>query len=333
MLRLSRVPTPADVAVFVNGTAIPAGATGGALAPGQAGQFSVVATPGSADVTVLLPLGSGQQRQRTEIAVANTTTGGRATMVVDTPSAASLIRPEPSDHYFCTTPSGNYWGQLARIPLPRAGLGRRSHDVLVAGWLLSDSDHTQFRATDRSLSHIQSLPRATAAGRSKYCEDIHYFLLLDPSFIARTYNQPGIDTVLTGAHIPGVSFQVPAQADPAPLSIADTIGGATAITINSFGIQSTASCAFHTHPTNSVFDSLMCIKGEQPAWHVNTTPPTGSNCFCRHALGLGPPPPPGRPCRPIRRSTRTPHTPTAPSPVSSRSRAQTPRRRCGSATT
>jgi hypothetical protein len=288
-LRLRRVPNPADVAVFVDGAAIPSGSTASTLPSGQTGVFSATARPSDgADVTVLLPLAAGDQRKRTEIAVANTPQAGRLSILVDTPSAASLVRPEASDYYFCTNHNEDYFGQPVSYPClsPDRVV---AHDVLVAGWLLSKDVTFQ---SDGTLSQPYPIAAERNCGGNHYCEDIHYFLLLDPSFLDRTYNQPGVDTPLTGAHLPGVSSGVPSESDPVPYTAQDSIGGgATAVTINSFSLQGTGDCAFPAGVSNSAFDSLVCIKGEQPTWHIDTTPPLSSNCFCRHMKGLGPPPP------------------------------------------
>lgn len=279
-LRLRSVPNPADVVVFVDGTAIQAGVTTGTLPPGQIGRFSVAPITGGADVTVLLPLAAGLPRKRTTIAIGNTTRSGRVTVTVDTPSAASGVRPEPSDVYFCTTHDEDWFGQPVSYPClaPRRVV---AHDVLVAGWLLSKNPTFQ---SDGTLA--QPFPIAADRNCASYCEDIHYYLLLDPTFLARTYNQPGIDTALTGAHLPGSP-----DPDPAPLPVQDSIGGGvSAVTINSFALPG-ATCNFHSEITGS-FGPLLCIKGEQPTWHIVDTPPvvTLNSCFCRHAKGLGTPP-------------------------------------------
>jgi hypothetical protein len=280
MLLLHGVPNPADVVVFVDGTAIPAGVTTGTLPPGQIGRFSVAPITGGADVAVLLPLAAGLPRKRTTIAIGNTTGSGRVTAVVDTPSAAAAVRPEPSDVYFCNNHDEDWFGQPVSYPClaPRRVV---AHDVLVAGWLLSHKPTFQSNGT-----LAQPYPIAADRNCATYCEDIHYYLLLDPSFLARTYNQPGIDTPLTGAHLPG------SDPDPAPLPVQDSIGGGvSAVTINSFALPGTATCNFHSEITGS-FGPLLCIKGEQPTWHIVDTPPvvTLNSCFCRHAKGLGTPP-------------------------------------------
>jgi hypothetical protein len=160
--------------------------------------------------------------------------------------------------------------------------------VLVAGWLLS---HSPTFASDGTLG--QPFPLAASRNCRTYCEDIHYYFLLDPSFLGQTYNQPGVTTVLTGAHLPGVSSGDPSSPDPLPYLVSDSIGGTVgapqAITINSFAMPN-SSCGFHAEIA-APFDSLTCVKGEQPTWHIVDTPPVSIfGCYCPHAKGLGTPP-------------------------------------------
>lgn len=286
-LRLHNVPNTSDLVIYLDGNPLPPGSTSGAIPAGSSGVFSASSLAGATQATILLPLAQGATRSRMTIAASNGTSGGRASVVVDTVSGGMAARTEPSDVYFCTRPDTFFlWQRIASGCLHPDRVV--AHDVVVAGWLLS---HSPSFASDGTLA--QPYPVAVNRNCNHYCEDVHYYFLLDPTFLSQTYNQQGVDTVLTGAHLPGVSSGDPSSPDPSPYLITDSVGGTPgspqAVTINSFAIPN-SSCGFHA-AIAAPFDALTCIKGEQPAWHVADTPPVSIfGCYCPHAKGLGSPP-------------------------------------------
>jgi hypothetical protein len=275
------------IAVFIDGDEIQRGDTTGTLAATDAPRFSVAAMDDRARVTILLPLDAGAVRKRMVVAVAIASDGGRAAVTVDTPSASRTSRPEPSDVFFSPGTRDYYWWQ----PINPDGKDPTyivARDVLVAGWLLSYSP--TFNADGTLADPTQDAPHRHC---ENYCEDIHYYLMLDPSFLARTYGRSDRVTTLTEGHLPGQGPGNDGQTDPLPPSLNDNLGGVvgapSAITINSFAIPKD-SCGFHAHIAAPPFASFACLKGEQNVWHVETTPPTSATYFGPHAKGSGPPP-------------------------------------------
>jgi len=113
-LRLHNVPTQSNLVIYLDGTALPTGSTSGALPPGSRGVFSTSSAGSGTQATILLPLAIGATRARMTIAASNGTSGGRASVVVDTVSGGMATRPEPSDVYFCTRPDTFFlWQRIA----------------------------------------------------------------------------------------------------------------------------------------------------------------------------------------------------------------------------
>ena len=128
------------------------------------------------------------------IAASNGTSGGRASVVVDTVSGGMATRTEPSDVYFCTRPDTFFlWQRIASGCLHPDRVV--AHDVVVAGWLLS---HGPSFASDGRICSAVSRGREpklqTATARTSTTTSCSI-----PTFLSQTYNQQGVDTVLTGA--------------------------------------------------------------------------------------------------------------------------------------
>ena len=100
--------------------------TSGAIPAGSSGVFSASSLAGATQATILLPLAQGATRSRMTIAASNGTSGGRASVVVDTVSGGMAARTEPSDVYFCTRPDTFFLLAEDRLWLPPPGPGRRA---------------------------------------------------------------------------------------------------------------------------------------------------------------------------------------------------------------
>jgi hypothetical protein len=278
--------------VFVDGFAATRGDTGATLAAGDPSRFSVVTDSYGARLVVLLaPLHGASVRVRSTISIASAAGGTRRTILVDTPGNARSIRPEASDVFFRPGTTDYYWWQPIYSGVLDEG-NVVAHDVLLGGWLLAKGSTFSFDATG-----ALPMPAPLAVNRNclrphgDYCEDLHYYLMLDPSFLARTYSRPDRTTSLSLARLPGVSAH--GDRDPFPPAATDSVGGfrgaPNAVTINSFGLHF-GTCGFHTGLLDEPWNSLACLKGEQPTWHVSTTPPTSATYFGAHVKGLGSPP-------------------------------------------
>ena len=303
---LSDVSDISTVEVFVDGIQVAPGVTNGILSAGQPPVFSITQTVMGPRLTLLLALTSSDPRQATTVAIAGGPNGRRSSVVIDTPSHSIATRPEPSDKLLFSGIENYYWWQPiypgGRDPKYAAG-----RDVLLAGWLMpADESGNAFSSNgtfNSGGSSSGTAPSAvsrncstgsTTAGPSPrgFCEDIHYTLLLDANFLARIYGRSDRTTSLTSAMLTGNS----ANGDTALMPLADTLGnsGSSAITINSFQIHN-GTCGFHLITQVMPWMSLSCLKGEQPVWHVDTTPPTSATYFGAHTNGLGPPPPGWKP--------------------------------------
>jgi hypothetical protein len=279
------------IELSIDGATVPRGDTSGILAAGDSPRFSLTADTYGARLVVSLPLVPGVSRQRRTLSIANAPGGGRTSVVVDSPSSSRTSRPEPSDVFFQPGSTGNYWGQPIYSGVLEEGIVV-AHDVLLGGWLLSHGSSFSFDA-----SGMLPTPTPAAVQRNcryptgNYCEDLHYYLMLDPSFLARVYGRSDRRSPLSSARLPGNSAQ--GDRDPLPPAVTESLGGyvgaPSAVTINSFGVH-LGTCGFHASPLDEPWNSLACLKGEQPIWHVDTTPPTSASYFGSHVNGLGSPP-------------------------------------------
>lgn len=287
---LRNVGDPNQIAVSVDNVPVARGVTTGTLNVGDPPRFSVAADSYGYRLTLLLPLFTGIRHTRQTIGIAGAANGAVRNVVVDDAELAVGVRPEPSDVFFGPGQTQYYWWQpIVSGMLDPGNIVAR--DVSVSGWLLSEG------ATFNPDGTLPT-PRPAAPLRTcfpgQYCEDIHYFLMLDPSSIARVYGRSDRVSSMDTARLPGVSSGDPFQRDPMPFSVLDSLGGSvgspSAVTINSFAVPND-SCGFHTKGTlPDPFASYLCLKGEQPIWHITMTPPTSATYFGRHINGLGPPP-------------------------------------------
>ena len=288
---LRDVADPSRIELFADGAAVVRGDTSGTLTPGEAPRFSVAPDSFGARLAVLLPLRAGEPRQRMTLSIASATGGARRSVIVDTPSASSASRPEPSDLFFLPGSSGNYWGQPIYSGVLDSG-NVVARDVLLGGWLLSHGSSFGFKADGTLPAPAPaSVHRNCRRPHGDWCEDLHYYLMLDPTFLARVYGRTDRVSPMSNARLPGVSAH--GDHDPLPPAVTESVGGVpgapSAVTINSFNLH-LGTCGFHADPLDEPWKSLACLKGEQPVWHITTTPPTSATYFGSHVNGLGPAP-------------------------------------------
>ena len=225
------------------------------------------------------------------LSIAGASGGARRSVIVDTTSASRASRPEPSDLFFQPGTTGDYWGQ----PIYSGVLERGNviaHDVLLGGWLLAHGSTFSFTAAGTLPTPAPAaVHRNCRRPHGDWCEDLHYYLMLDPTFLARVHGRPDRLSPLSQARLPGVDAQ--GDHDPLPPLVAESVGGYVgapmAVTINGFGLH-LGTCGFHASPLDEPWNSLACLKGEQPVWHITTQPPTSATYFGSHVNGLGPAP-------------------------------------------
>ncbi len=307
---LSNISDISKVEVFVNNVAAERGDTSGTLGTGGAPRFSTVQTAFGSRLSLLLPLTTSDPRTPVNIGIDGAPGGWQSLVVLDTPSHSIATRPEASDELLFPDVTQYYWWQpiYAGGRDPKYVVGR---DVLVAGWLMPGDnntwvaqgpfDPTGTTGTQAPLAASRNCTTGTTTAAPSprgYCEDIHYYLLLDPSFLAQVYGRSDRTTSLTVAALPGNSAY--GQTWPSHLAERLTASGQLALTINSFQIHNgTCGSTLPQIPggysgdlanTPSPWNTLSCLKGEQPIWHQTTTPPTSLTYFGKHMNGLGPVP-------------------------------------------
>src|ERR1700730_3139831 len=177
------------IGLFVDGIRVQPGNTSSTLAAGDPPRFSVTPDSYGARLILLLPLVIGGARQRMSISIESEPGAGQQTVILDTPSASKAMRPEPSDVLFgAGTPSYYWWQPIYTGRLDEANVV--AHDVLLGGWLLAAASSFTFNGDGTLPSPVpQAVHRNCRRPTGDYCEDLHYYLMLDSTFLATVYGR------------------------------------------------------------------------------------------------------------------------------------------------